>query len=137
MYSQSRTARGSISEPLSADVVKQLKESMANELGSSKEDQPYVFVVFGASVSHLLGIFPIKLVFSSRNLQGDLAKKKIYPTLWWLYRDDLLPAKTTIIGYARSDLTVEKQRASWEKNCKVRLHLFQLWLNKTDICSAA
>ena len=38
--------------------------------------------------------------------QGDLAKKKIYPTLWWLFRDGLLPEKTYFIGYARSDLTV-------------------------------
>jgi glucose-6-phosphate 1-dehydrogenase len=37
-----------------------------------------------------------------------LAKKKIYPTLWWLYRDDLLPDKTFFLGYARSDLDIRK-----------------------------
>ena len=47
----------------------------------------HVFVVFGAS--------------------GDLARKKIYPTLWWLYRDHLLPKKTFFIGYARSEITVD------------------------------
>lgn len=52
--------------------------------------------------------------------QGDLAKKKIYPTLWWLFRDNLLPVNIKFIGYARSDLTVFKLRESFEKNCKVR-----------------
>lgn len=35
-----------------------------------------------------------------------MAKKKIYPTLWWLYRDDLLPTKTFFVGYARSKLDI-------------------------------
>lgn len=48
----------------------------------------YVFVVFGAS--------------------GDLAKKKVYPTLWALFRDKLLPENTFIIGYARSERTVKQ-----------------------------
>lgn len=46
----------------------------------------HIFVIFGAS--------------------GDLAKKKIYPTLWWLFRDNLLPTKTLFYGYARSKLDV-------------------------------
>lgn len=41
---------------------------------------------------------------------GDLAKKKIYPTIWWLYRDGLLPEHTMFFGYARSLLTVEALR---------------------------
>jgi len=49
-----------------------------------------VFVVFGAS--------------------GDLAKKKIYPTLWALYRDNLLPKDAKIFGYARSKMTVAQLR---------------------------
>lgn len=53
-------------------------------------------------------------------MQGDLAKKKIFPTLWWLFRDKLLPKHIFIIGYARSDLTPEKLRESYEKHCKVR-----------------
>lgn len=48
----------------------------------------YVFVVFGAS--------------------GDLAKKKVYPTLWALFRDKLLPENTFIIGYARSERTIKQ-----------------------------
>lgn len=37
-----------------------------------------------------------------------MAKKKIYPTLWWLYRDDLLPTKTLFLGYARSKLEIKE-----------------------------
>ena len=38
--------------------------------------------------------------------KGDLAKKKIYPTLWWLFKDDLIPDKTYFLGYARSKLDI-------------------------------
>ncbi|NXH25995.1 G6PD dehydrogenase, partial [Myiagra hebetior] len=38
---------------------------------------------------------------------GDLARKKIYPTIWWLFRDGLLPDATRVVGFARSPLTVE------------------------------
>lgn len=37
-----------------------------------------------------------------------MAKKKIYPTLWWLYRDNLLPTKTLFLGYARSKLEIKE-----------------------------
>lgn len=60
---------------------------------------PHTFVIFGAS--------------------GDLAKKKIYPTLWWLYRDNLLPKPTKFCGYARSKLTRDDIRKSCEKYMKV------------------
>ncbi|CAJ0937723.1 unnamed protein product, partial [Mesorhabditis belari] len=89
--------RVSRSDPLSPDLINYLKESMRE---SVQQDPPYVFVIFGAS--------------------GDLARKKIYPTLWWLYRDDLLPKNVHFVGYARSDLTMEKIRDSFEKNAKVR-----------------
>lgn len=48
----------------------------------------YSFIIFGAS--------------------GDLAKKKVYPTLWTLYKQNLLPDNLCIIGYARSDRTIEQ-----------------------------
>ena len=63
-------------------------------------DSTYVFVVFGAS--------------------GDLAKKKIYPTLWALYRDKLLPPNTTVVGYARSKITVADIREKSKQWCKVK-----------------
>ncbi len=36
-----------------------------------------------------------------------MAKKKTYPTLWCLYRDNLLP-QTFFVGYARSKLDIQK-----------------------------
>jgi len=46
---------------------------------------------------------------------GDLARKKIYPTLWALFRDKLIPAGTVIFGYARSKLTIEEIRSKCSK----------------------
>lgn len=53
-------------------------------------------------------------VFIIMGASGDLAKKKIYPTLWWLFRDGLLPENTFIVGYARSPLTVAAIRQQSE-----------------------
>lgn len=36
---------------------------------------------------------------------GDLAKKKIYPTFWNLFKDELVPKNTLFVGYARSKIT--------------------------------
>uniref|UniRef100_A0A183CTM1 Glucose-6-phosphate 1-dehydrogenase n=1 Tax=Globodera pallida TaxID=36090 RepID=A0A183CTM1_GLOPA len=83
----------SLSEPLLPETIKFIKESLEKQ-GELHFELPHVFVVFGAS--------------------GDLAKKKIYPTLWWLFRDGLLPRDTHIIGYARSKLSFDKLRASFE-----------------------
>lgn len=60
---------------------------------------PHVFVVLGAS--------------------GDLAKKKIYPTLWWLFRDRLLPENTVFFGYARSGVTVPELAQKCHQYLKV------------------
>lgn len=53
-------------------------------------------------------------IFIIMGASGDLAKKKIYPTLWWLFRDGLLPEDTFIVGYARSPLTVAQIRQQSE-----------------------
>lgn len=66
----------------SEEVLAKLRDEV--ELGG--HGASHVFVILGAS--------------------GDLAKKKIYPTLWWLYKDGLLPANTHFIGYARSNITM-------------------------------
>lgn len=47
-------------------------------------------------------------VFVVMGASGDLAKKKIYPTLWWLYRDNLLPDSTYFLGYARSSIEIRQ-----------------------------
>jgi len=78
--------------PANAEGLQLLRESLKKvQVGESEvKDSSYVFVVFGAS--------------------GDLATKKIYPTLWALFRDNLLPKDIRIFGYARSKLTVAKIR---------------------------
>ncbi|KAI6224756.1 Glucose-6-phosphate 1-dehydrogenase [Aphelenchoides besseyi] len=87
----------SASEPLLPEAIDLIQKELHRH---DKFALPHVFVVFGAS--------------------GDLSKKKIFPTLWWLFRDGLLPDQIFFFGYARSDLTLEKLRQSFEKFCKVR-----------------
>jgi glucose-6-phosphate 1-dehydrogenase len=61
---------------------------------------PHTFILLGAS--------------------GDLAKKKIYPTIWYLYRDNVLPEKTKFIGYARTKQTISEVKQKSLKYMKVR-----------------
>lgn len=61
---------------------------------------PHTFILLGAS--------------------GDLAKKKIYPTIWYLYRDNLLPENTKFIGYARTKQSISEVREKSKKYMKVR-----------------
>ncbi|XP_013779102.1 glucose-6-phosphate 1-dehydrogenase-like isoform X1 [Limulus polyphemus] len=77
-----------------------LKESLQYLEETYEKGDTHIFVVLGAS--------------------GDLAKKKIYPTLWSLYRDGLIPKKTIFVGYARSKLTVHDIRNKSEPYLKVR-----------------
>ncbi|CAF0725875.1 unnamed protein product [Rotaria sordida] len=67
---------------------------------SSITSQSYVFFIIGAS--------------------GDLAKRKIYPTLWWLYRDGVLPKNISFIGYSRSQLTIEQIFENSHKYMKIQ-----------------
>ncbi|KAF0293091.1 Glucose-6-phosphate 1-dehydrogenase [Amphibalanus amphitrite] len=76
-----------------------LRHSLEAERGLGVS-APHVFVIMGAS--------------------GDLAKKKIYPAIWWLFRDKLLPENTSIVGYARSKLEVSDIREKCDKFMKVR-----------------
>ncbi|XP_065509271.1 glucose-6-phosphate 1-dehydrogenase, partial [Caloenas nicobarica] len=62
-------------------------------------EQPLSIVVLGAS--------------------GDLARKKIYPTLWWLFRDGLLPDVTHVTGFARTPLSVTELRERCHPHLKV------------------
>ena len=85
-----------------AEGLKILRESLKKVqiTTSSPSDATHVFVVFGAS--------------------GDLAKKKIYPTLWALFRDGLMPPGTQIYGYARSKMTVAQLRERCEGTVKAK-----------------
>jgi glucose-6-phosphate 1-dehydrogenase len=51
---------------------------------------------------------------------GDLASKKIYPTLWALYRDSAIPHGCQIFGYARSKLSVAKLREKCSGTVKAK-----------------
>ncbi|XP_035585189.1 glucose-6-phosphate 1-dehydrogenase-like [Zalophus californianus] len=53
-------------------------------------------------------------IFIIMGPSGDLAKKKIYPTIWWLFRIGLQPEDTFIVGYTRSGLTVANIRKQRE-----------------------
>lgn len=76
-----------------------LRESLAEDKDFCRKT-PHTFVILGAS--------------------GDLAKKKIYPTIWWLFRDRLLPDNTKIVGYARSRLNTDDVRQKCHQYMKVR-----------------
>ncbi|KAM8831164.1 glucose-6-phosphate 1-dehydrogenase isoform 1-T1 [Synchiropus picturatus] len=78
--------------PLSrSEVFGELRKELHDDKEFHQSDA-HVFIIMGAS--------------------GDLAKKKIYPTLWWLYRDGLLPELTYFVGFARSNLTVNAIRTA-------------------------
>jgi len=68
----------------------QLLRDSLHSCNSNSDTASHVFVVFGAS--------------------GDLARKKIYPTLWALFRDKLLPTDTKVFGYARTKMSVSQLR---------------------------
>nr|XP_023022998.1 glucose-6-phosphate 1-dehydrogenase-like [Leptinotarsa decemlineata]ARI45081.1 glucose-6-phosphate dehydrogenase [Leptinotarsa decemlineata] len=52
--------------------------------------------------------------FVTLGASGDLARKKIFPTLWWLFRDNLLPVNTVFFGYARSKSTISEIKEKCE-----------------------
>ncbi|CAB1330168.1 unnamed protein product [Coregonus sp. 'balchen'] len=76
-----------------SEVFGQLRRELSHSSDS------HIFIILGAS--------------------GDLAKKKIYPTLWWLFRDGLLPEETHFVGFARSKLTMEDIRTACLPHMKV------------------
>lgn len=83
-------------------LIRKSLTSVTQEVDGTHFDKniPHIFVTLGAS--------------------GDLAKKKIYPTLWWLFRDNLLPSNTIFYGYARSKIDVAKIREGCEKFMQVK-----------------
>ncbi|XP_029574458.1 glucose-6-phosphate 1-dehydrogenase-like isoform X3 [Salmo trutta] len=76
-----------------SEVLGQLRREL------SHSSDLHIFIILGAS--------------------GDLANKKIYPTLWWLFRDELLPEETHFVGFARSKLTMEDIRTACLPHMKV------------------
>lgn len=96
---------GNNNETLCEETLDLIRQSLTsrtmNREGTHFDGKiPHVFITFGAS--------------------GDLARKKIYPTLWWLYRDNLLPIPTIFFGYARSLMTIEELRNKCHPYMKVK-----------------
>ena len=91
-------------------IRKSLKKIQVDEqkrCGKMTGGEPtHVFVVFGAS--------------------GDLAKKKIYPTLWAIFKNNLLPNDTRFVGYARSKLSVNDIRGKCKPWFKVEVYVFNM-----------
>lgn len=84
-----------------AEGLELLRKSLKSVRSTEEStNASHVFVVFGAS--------------------GDLAKKKIYPTLWSVFKENLFPKGTRIVGYARSKLTVEDIRQKCQPWIKVK-----------------
>ncbi|XP_072847590.2 glucose-6-phosphate 1-dehydrogenase isoform X1 [Pogona vitticeps] len=94
----SLTRRHPQEELTPADICGMLREELSQGNDFHQSDT-HIFIILGAS--------------------GDLAKKKIYPTIWWLYRDGLLPDETYVVGYARSQLTVADIRKQSQPYLKV------------------
>ncbi len=49
---------------------------------------------------------------------GDLASKKIIPSLWRLFKENLLPDKCAIVGFAKDKLSPQEFHAYIQKNLK-------------------
>eukprot|EP01124_Arcella_intermedia_P025794 TRINITY_DN4697_c0_g1_i1.p1 TRINITY_DN4697_c0_g1~~TRINITY_DN4697_c0_g1_i1.p1 ORF type:complete len:548 (+),score=84.86 TRINITY_DN4697_c0_g1_i1:166-1644(+) len=65
---------------------------------------------------------------------GDLAKKKTYPALWALYRENLLPRTLKIFGFARHSYTSEQFREFLTSNIKVSEESSPAFQNFLSIC---
>ena len=96
--------------PEGLDLLRKSLKSVREEIRDESEEASHIFVVFGAS--------------------GDLAKKKIYPTLWALFKERLMPKQTRIVGYARSKLSVDDIRGK----CKPWLKVIFKMYNITSTC---
>ncbi|KAK7582339.1 hypothetical protein V9T40_013784 [Parthenolecanium corni] len=86
--------------PDALDLIRKSLHSPDTCPGLFEENQLHIFVILGAS--------------------GDLAKKKIFPTLWCLFRDNLLPKNTVFYGYARSKLSTSQLKEQCDKYLKVK-----------------
>ena len=105
--------------PEGLDLLRQslkcVREENSRE-NADTESSSHIFVVFGAS--------------------GDLAKKKIYPTLWALFKERLMPKQTRIVGYARSKISVEGIREKckpWLKVSKVDIFQINMYVSVLHI----
>lgn len=64
----------------------------------TKIQKPFILIIFGAS--------------------GDLAKLKLFPTIYSLAEQNMLPDEFQIVGYARSKMTQQEFKKEFEKSLK-------------------
>jgi len=77
-------------------------------------------------IDEVIGKQPEKLIFKDTppsnciivvfGATGDLARKKLFPALYGLERDGLLPCPCLIVGFSHTDRTVETFRAQIREN---------------------
>jgi len=101
----SQPPRKDSSQQGNAEGLELLRKSLKtinpeHRVSNGEASASHIFVVFGAS--------------------GDLAKKKIYPTLWSLFKEKLMPNDTQIVGYARSKISVDEIRQKCQPFLKVK-----------------
>uniref|UniRef100_A0A3P9DPX4 Glucose-6-phosphate 1-dehydrogenase n=2 Tax=Maylandia zebra TaxID=106582 RepID=A0A3P9DPX4_9CICH len=82
-----------------SEVFGQLRRELYGEERSSHSNT-HLFIILGASVSTAL-------------------KTALSCSIWWLFRDGLLPDNTFFVGFARSSLTVEDIKAACLPHMKV------------------
>lgn len=137
-------------------IKKETEESIYNYLHSLSLNSLSITSLNSMDVS----VEALRLIRESLNYQegthhtvfilgasGDLARKKIYPTLWKIFRDDLIQAKTVFVGYARSNLTVldlannmepyinlesEKDKELFEQFLKQNIYISGSYDNSSD-----
>ncbi|XP_030623548.1 glucose-6-phosphate 1-dehydrogenase-like [Chanos chanos] len=96
------------------------RAALSNRMSSPSLSRSEVFVQLRKELFNDDEFCHITHIFIVMGASGDLAKKKIYPTLWWLYKDGLLPEETFFVGFARSSLTVEDIRTTCLPYMKVK-----------------
>src|SRR5687768_15841631 len=69
-----------------------------NEMPESRKADACVMVIFGAT--------------------GDLTKRKLFPALYYLAKDDFLPHKFAVIGVGRQEMTTDEYRAQTIANLR-------------------
>lgn len=90
----SNTSKNSTINP-TKDYIKEVHKKFSLEPISSLQNELVSIVIFGAS--------------------GDLAVKKLFPSLFQLYTNGVLPPNTQILGFSRSNFTNEDFRTKISK----------------------
>merc|ERR1712129_173702 len=67
-----------------------------------------------------MGERPLRPIYLLCLVHLEIWPRKIYPTLWSLFKEKLMPNDTQIVGYARSKISVEDIRQKCQPFLKVK-----------------